>query len=469
MNIRERFIWITITVVLLLGIGFIAITPSVIAQSSPGYDDTYEYLQVFDEVFRFIHDNYVENVPAEQLLEGALIGLFESLDDPYSYYLTANDMDDLSDTTTGNFGGVGLYISKQIPDDTRPGHRGGVFVEVIAPIEGTPAYRAGIHAGDLIIAIDDESTEDMSSDEVVDTLRGVAGTDVVVTILRGEKLTFDVTITRAIIEVPTVRHAMMPGGIGYLRIIQFTPFTDDRVKEAIEDFQDHDYTSLIIDLRQNPGGRLDSVVDIVDFFLKSGTIVSTRSRIPSENTVFSAKRQVLIPENLPIIVLIDKGSASASEILAGALKDTGRALLVGQTSFGKGSVQQIRRLGDGGFKMTMSRYFTPSGVNIDKIGIEPDRIVEKEEYTDEENEAYQRLLEEHRIINFVESHQEMSERDIRNFIKGLEEDNIILPEKIVRKLIREDYNRKLDFPPIYDLEFDTILQEAMNIIEKGDF
>ena len=236
------------------------------------------YISLFEQVFRFVHENYVDEVEPEVLFEGALNGLFDSLDDPHSTYLTENDMQDLTDTTSGKFGGVGLYISKsergEGEEDTAvEGYS--PYVRVVAPIEDTPAAKAGIHAGDLITAIEGDSTEDMDLDEVVDRLRGTPGTDVLVTILRGEDIDFPVTLTRAVIEVPTTKHDMIPGGIGYLRIIQFTPLTDERVLDALEDFKKKNFNSLIIDVRNNPGGLLTSVVDVTDFFLSGGIIVST--------------------------------------------------------------------------------------------------------------------------------------------------------------------------------------------------
>ncbi|MDA3938609.1 MAG: S41 family peptidase [Spirochaetia bacterium] len=465
MKNKERFFWIILSAFLIVFSGVSFFGPNLLAYQSNS--ETREYLDKFEYLFQFLVENYVDEVPLEDLYEGALKGLFESLDDPYSYYLTADDMDDMNDTTTGKFGGVGLYISKPAPGNTleNPLDR---FVQVVSPIEDTPAYRAGVHAGDYITKIEDESVVELSIDEVVDRLRGHPGTDVLVSILRGNDIEFEITLTRAIIEIPTVKEAMLPGNIGYLRIIQFTPFTAERVKEAIRYFDSNSYTSLIIDVRGNPGGLLGSVADIGDFFLSSGPIVSTKSRIRNENEVFRATRKILVPENLPIAVLIDKGSASAAEILAGALKDTGRGTLIGETSFGKGSVQKVMGFHDGGLKLTIARYYTPGDINIDKIGIDPDREVKEKELSDEETESLGRILKENLVAEFIENFPDVNQNAQKNFIRGLQKDGIILEDRIIEKLIRNEYNRNLDIPPVYDLDFDIILQEAVRMINTGE-
>ncbi len=464
MKNKERILWITITIFLTVGSVFLLVTPKAIA--SPANNETREYLGRFEYLFQFLLNNYVDKIPPKQLYEGALKGMFASLHDPYSYYLTANDMKKMNDTTVGEFGGVGLYISKpaknEITDDPNA-----KYVRIIAPIEGTPAYRAGLHAGDYITKIEKEPVDKLSIDDVVNKLRGKPGTEVEVTILRGKDIYFKKKLKRAIIEIPTVKEAMIPGGIGYLRIIQFTPFTDDRVKEAIQFFKKHNYTSLIIDVRGNPGGLLDTVAKVADFFLSSGTIVSTKSRIKSENEVFTAHRSILVPKNIPIAVLIDKGSASAAEILAGALKDTGRAVLVGETSFGKGSVQKIMPFHDGGVKLTIAKYYTPSGVNIDKIGIKPDVVVKEKELTKEETEALGKILKENLITKFVDNNPKITPQMEAAFIRKLHKEGINLKDRLLEKLIQNEIDLHMDNPPVYDLKFDLTLQEAVRLIKTG--
>ena len=451
---RERTLWIVITAFLVAVIVLLSFTPRVLAGNQEA--ETQRLLSTFFEVFRFVQENYVEEekVTSDNLIEGAMRGMFEALDDPHSAYLSPEEMRDLDDTTMGRFGGVGLIISKI--------DRG---VEVVSPIEGTPAYRAGVNAGDIIVAVDGESVVDLNIDEVLSVLRGEPGSSVTMTIVRGKALRFDVRVVRDMIEVPTVRQDMIPGGIAYLRIIQFTPLTVDRVEDSLQQFTDSGYNSLIIDLRSNPGGLLSGVIDISDFFLSKGPIVSTRSRVPSENHVFYASsRSTIVPEDLPIVVLIDRGSASASEILAGALQDTGRATIMGEKSYGKGSVQQIKRVGDAGFRLTMSRYYTPLGKNIDKIGISPDVPVQEPELTEEEEQALSRILEEELITDFLSRYPNPTDADIDSFERELAGKDIQLNDRYIRRLVRNELNRTNNNPPVYDLEFDLVLQEAVNYL-----
>jgi carboxyl-terminal processing protease len=466
MKKHERIIWILV-VVFLCGL-FVSVNflPEAEAASDPY--ETNAYLQSFEQVFRFVKNNYVDEIDSKKLYEGALKGLFESLDDPHSFYLTEDDMKDMNDTTTGKFGGVGLFISKSRLPGNEAGSSAPAFVEVIAPIEGTPAYAAGLLPGDYIIKIKDESTEKLTIDEVVERLRGTPGTEIEITIMRNKTIVFPVTLKRAMIEVPTVKSAMIDKNTAYLKIIQFTPYTAERVEEALKNFAAKNYKYLVIDLSNNPGGLLQSVIQISDFFLPSGTIVSTRSRIPSENAVYNAGSSTLVPKNIPIAVIINKGSASASEILAGALKDHKRAYVIGETSFGKGSVQQVRGLGNSGFKLTMSRYYTPSGINIDKIGIEPDKTVKEKELTEAEAESLKKLLEGNYINEFAGAGQTPSEKQITEFISGLQKKGIILEERLLRKFIRDRVNRSKTEPPVYDLEYDLALKEAIRMLQAGE-
>ena len=465
---KEKYLWLAASFFLLVFIIFFSVSPYAAAQSQSQSNERAEYITVLEQVMTFIQNYYVDDVDAKKLYEGAVKGMFESLEDPYSVYLTADDMQDLSDTTTGKFGGVGMYISK-FRGDTSFDENHLPFVRVVAPIEGTPAYRLGISAGDYIIKINDSSTEQMTIDEVMKKLRGEAGTKVNITILRGDDITFSLDITREDIVVPTVRTDMINSDIAYLRIIQFTPMTAEDISSAIDEFSQNNYKSMIIDVRGNPGGLLSSVTDIADFFLPGDVVVSTKSKIPSENRIYRAGRRTIVPADVPVIVLIDNGSASASEILAGALKDNSRALLVGETTFGKGSVQQVRSIGEGGFKLTMSRYYTPSETNIDKIGIAPDREIKEEEFSDEEGESYKRIVEDFLIQSFVKDNPDPSESEITEFIFNLKMDGIVLEDRFIRKLIRNELNKSNNDPPVYDLEFDLALQEAVRILQSGEY
>ncbi|MBN1685424.1 MAG: S41 family peptidase [Spirochaetales bacterium] len=461
---KDRYIWLAVSLAAFTILLAVAFVPTALAQ--PDVTATEEYLRVFEEVFHYIEENYVEEIDPEVLFEGAMKGMFDTLDDPYSYFLDETDMDSLGLTTNGSFGGVGLTISKQTRSDTgEENPEAPLYIQVVSPIEDTPGYRAGINAGDLILEINGESTADFTIDDAAELIRGMPGTLVTLTIKRGNAKPFKVDITRDIVEVPTVKFAMIDE-IAYLKLTQFTPFTDDRVREAFEYFNKQGYKGLVVDVRNNGGGRLSTVIEVSDMFLSEGTIVSTRSRVPRENEVFTADRSILVGEDIPIVVTIDRGSASASEILAGALKDSGRAVVIGETSFGKGSVQQVRDFGDGGFRLTTSRYYTPSGKNIDKIGIAPDIEVTEPALTGEEEASLDRLTEEWTIPTFVRNNPRPTEAELDAFIRRLHEDGIMLEDRVLRRLISNEINRTNNNPPVYDLEFDLVLQEAVRQIES---
>ena len=237
---------------------------------------------------------------------------------------------------------------------------------------------------------------------------------------------------------------------------------------ALDSFGKQKIKYLVIDLRSNPGGVLTAVTEIADYFLDDGIIVSTKSKISSENRVYKATKKTKLSKKVPIAVLIDRGSASASEILSAALSDNGRGVLVGETTYGKGSVQQVHSLGKDGFKLTMSKYYTPKDENINKVGIPPSKEVKEREFTEDEKKSYKRLIEEFRVQNFVKEHSNPSQVDIDVFMDQLKSDGIVLEDRIIRKLIRNEINLTNDNPPVYDMEFDIVLQEAVRMLRAGE-
>lgn len=430
---------------------------------------SFQYIKRFNYVFDQILQNYVDELDPKILYEGALKGMMEAIGDPYTVYLDPDSMRGMNDTTSGNFGGVGLTISKPTENtQEKP-----AYVEVASPVEDSPGAKAGIQSGDKIIAIEGEPTPPMTMNEVLLKLRGEIGTPVTITILRGANMKFDVTLVRALIEVPTVKYGMIEGtSIGYVRLIQFTPETPVRLQDALDKFQANNYTGLIMDLRDNGGGLLNSGVSVADKFISEGPIVSTKSRIPTENQQFTASSSsTTVKKDIPVVVLINRGSASASEIVAGALKDYHRAYLVGERTYGKGSVQQIRYLTynySEGFKYTTARYYTPSDINIDKIGIPPDlEISNLKKFTEDEEKKYIEMLDSNVISDLVEKNPNMSEADIALAAVKISKE-YGFEERLVRRLIRVQVQR-LQPAALYDLDWDLQLNEAIKIIEKGGF
>ncbi len=439
-------------------------SPSAKSKSESDSKSSAEYLRMLENIFTFVQNNYVDKVDPKTLYQGALKGLMESLNDPYSVYLDESDMRNLTDTTEGNFGGVGLSITKQNESTLEKP----AYVEVASPIEDTPGFRAGIKTGDKIVKIDGVATPKMSMEEVLKKLRGKVGTSVKLEILRGKDITFDVDLVRALIEVPTVKYGMI-GNIGYVRIIEFTPDTPKRFQEALDSFIKNKYTGMIIDLRNNPGGLITSVVSVCDKIIDNGPIVSTKSRLKYQNSVYSAnKKNTIVSNNLPIVVLINHGSASAAEILSGALKDNHRAYLIGENSYGKGSVQQVVPLYDNdGFRMTMARYYTPSDTNIDKVGIPPDLEVKNIDLSDEQEKEYVDLLKSNNIADYIDKHPHMTKKDIYSYAKKLGE-KYTFDQRILRKIIRTQ-NEKSVPTPLYDLDYDIQLNKALSIVKSSDY
>jgi len=329
----------------------------------------YQQLQKFSRVMEMVRQAYVEEVGDEKLIDGALSGMLSSLD-PHSTYLDKEMFKQMNVDTSGEFGGLGIEISAA---------EGGI--RIVSPIEDTPAYRAGIKAGDLIIKIDDELARDMSLAEAVKRMRGKPDTSITLTIFRqGEDAPKEVKIVRAIIKVKSVKGDMLAPGYAYLRITQFQERTGDLLQQQIKALKKRAGGTLsgaVLDLRNNPGGLLNQAVEVSDIFLEKGNIVSTRSRA-GKNMSFDAEAGDELG-GLPLIVLINHGSASASEIVAGALQDHHRAVLLGTRSFGKGSVQSVVPLSDGtAIKVTTALYYTPSGRSIQATGIDPDIAVEQQ-------------------------------------------------------------------------------------------
>ncbi|MGP1576091.1 MAG: S41 family peptidase [Treponema sp.] len=443
----------------------VAFAPNIFAQTNTQPRESAFYLQKFQSLYEFLQMYYVDPVEAETLYQGAVEGMLNALKDPYTMLIDNTSLTgvDLHDTTTGFFGGIGVsFVKPLVSTPEKP-----AYVEVSSPIEDTPSWKAGIQSGDLITAIENESTIKMTHSDVVSKLRGKIGTPVTLTIQRGKTLEFPLTLTRAKIEVPTIKYEMLDNKIGYIRLIDFNPNASRRIREAMESMQQKGADKLILDLRNNPGGLISAAVDTASLFIENGTIVSTKSRIPQQNIVFEKNPKIpAVFKDMPLVVLINKGSASASEILAGVLKDYKRAYLVGETTFGKGSVQQILDLTqNSSFKVTVARYYVPSDVNIDKTGIKPDRtVLLYPPFTPEDEKKLEKLFKDAKIPTFIKEHATLSSQEITAYAEKLAAE-YQLNKEVLRLLIRQEYNNK-HTTPITDIAYDQQLQAAVTILTK---
>ena len=347
--------------------------------------EIYGKLGIFSEVLAFIQSDYVTEVDKGEVIEAGIDGMLTSLD-PHSGYLNPDDYRDIQVDTSGEYGGLGIEI---IPEDG--------FIKVVAPIDDTPASRAGLKSGDLLTAINGAPILGRSVNDAVKDMRGPIGTDITITVLRANEDPFDVTLTREIIRPKSVRAEMKDGNIGYIRLSAFNERTTLLLEEALADIATESGgrpEGLVLDLRNNPGGLLDQAVSVSDMFLSGGEVVSTFGRHASNDRRYNAGPGEVF-KGVPIVVIINRGSASAAEIVAGALQDRARARVLGTTSFGKGSVQSVMPLGAdrGALRLTTARYYTPSGRSIQGTGIEPDIEVAQERVTEEELERIRTFTE----------------------------------------------------------------------------
>ena len=378
-----------------------------IAQEATRNASVYEQLDLFGDIFERIRAQYVEEVDEAALIEAAIDGMLTSLD-PHSSYLSPEDAADMRVQTRGEFGGLGIEVTQEEG-----------FVKVVSPIDGTPADAAGIMSGDFITAVDGASVLGLTLDDAVDLMRGPVGSEIVITVVReGEIEPFDVSIIRDTIKLTAVR-TRTEGDTVVLRITTFSDQTYDSMRDLLAEQVEEaggieNVNGLVLDLRNNPGGLLRQAILVSDAFLEAGEIVSTRSRNPQDGERFNANAGDLA-QGLPIVVLINGGSASASEIVAGALQDHRRAIVVGTNSFGKGSVQTVMPLrGDGAMRLTTARYYTPSGRSIQALGISPDIIVEQPRRAEESaEEEEQGVFRSEADLRGALSNDSLSEDEIR--------------------------------------------------------
>ncbi len=400
--------------------------------------EEYETLRIFSDVVHIIKENYTEEVDTKELIYNAVKGMLRGLD-PHSSFMTPEEYKEMQVDTKGSFSGVGIEI----------GIRDGILT-VISPIEDTPAYKAGLKAKDRIVKIDDTSTQDMSLSEAVKLIRGERGSTVTLWIMRkGFKEPRPFEIVRDVIKIKSVKWKPLEDGFGYIRVTQFQERTADDLEKALTELgsKNGKLKGLILDLRNNPGGLLQQAIEVSDKFIDSGVVVSTKGRVPGQTMVYEATKKGTHPY-YPMIVLVNDGSASASEIVAGALQDHKRAVVLGTPTFGKGSVQTIIPLADGSaVRITISKYYTPSGRSIQAKGIEPDIIVGEE-------------VKGHIKEKDLPRHLEEKEDDTKK--KDEEKEKIKVIEKKIPKDAKEDYQlkRALDYLKSWYI-FSTTMKKAM--------
>ncbi|MCF6290207.1 MAG: S41 family peptidase [Desulfobacterales bacterium] len=440
------------TLILLVAcLSFLLPSPAASAEKTGNLQETYKSLEIFSNVLSEIQKNYVEEVDTKEVIKGAINGMLAALD-PHSSFMSPEDFKEMRMETKGSFSGIGIEITM----------KDGVL-SVVSPIEGTPAFKAGIKAGDMIVKIEGETTKGMTLMDAVKKLRGPKGTEVTISILRRNWTDIkEFTLVRDVIPLHSVKAKMLEPGFAYIRITNFQAQTARDLKKELKDLTgQEDITGLILDLRNNPGGLLDQSIKVADFFLEKGIIVSTRGRLEDQNMEYRAHAG---GDNyhFPLVVLVNGGSASASEIVAGALQDQRRALILGTQTFGKGSVQTIVPMNDGsGLRLTTARYYTPDGTSIQAKGITPDIVVPfKTPPTGDQAEAGH---ENRKIVR---------EKDLRHHLKNGDEskktDRQVVEEK-GEKSNKDDQAAEIKKELARDNQLNTalLILKGLNMMDRG--
>ena len=483
--IRKRFVLISIFILILASFPVLAQESQDVVEQEVEekveqeseiheMDDVYRQMELFSTALSYLLRNYYKDLTKEDLeqaMNGAIRGMLQGLDDRYSFYQPETRRKrEQEDLFFAKFGGLGIRILPS-PDG---------FVNIVQPLDGTPAMRAGLHSGDKIIRVDGESIANMSIEDVVGILRGEVGTNVTITVLRpGRELPFDVTIARGIITNPSVNGIMIDDQIGYISIDRFSSETPEELKKKIEELRGEGMSALIMNLRNNTGGVMTAAVSVADAFLSDGVIVSTDGRLDKYDSVQRAEKGTLCPEDMPLVVLVNNNSASGSEIVAGALKDHKRGIIMGEKTFGKGVVQQRFPLDDErAVSITVSIYKTPSGAWIHEKGIEPDIEVEQPNILEgEDNKMLTKFYEGEYVDKFVydyidknpdlsvEEQLQALEAGMPELMKTLADNEITLSEKIVSWYVRRTLKSTKNILNI-DLEIDVQLARAVEEIKK---
>lgn len=421
-----------------------------------------------ERLYRYVDSIYIDEVDKQKMFNDLASALVASLDDPYSFYVPPSKAKEYQEETSGVYGGIGTYLNKPSPDNINPSVPSSYMITIVSPFPGSPAQRAGLMAGDLISHIDGEKVDELTSYEASMKLRGEANTFVTITVYRNGT-SFDLSLKRERITAPTVDSGIIEGNIGYIILSEFTPQTGNQLLEHVQKLMKQGIVGLIIDERNNSGGAVDGAMQSANIFLEEGktlvTIQGKKGTMRDQRYISTGKAEV--PADLPIVILTNTGSASSAEIFAAAMKDNGRATLIGTKTFGKGIVQDVFRFGSGFAQVTTAHYYTPNGENIHKLGIEPDILVEDVQLSDEEIPAYEQLMTDKVISTFVQENPEPSEANIRRFASLYTERGI--DEEVLTLLVRNEYLSKMPYDkrPIADATFDKQLNRAVEFIRTG--
>ena len=416
-------------------------------------------------LYSFLDSYYLGDIDNKKMEEELVAAMIDSLGDEYSYYIPSDEAEEFDESSEGSYIGLGLYLTKYNPSHQDPSDPSTMMVIIQAPFPGGPADRAGLRPHDMISHINGEDVSQLNAVDASKKLRGTPGEDITITVHRGDAV-FDVTLRPERVTNPSTSATMLSGNIGYIRIYSFSQTTADSFSQDLEGLIDDGIDSLIIDLRNNGGGIIDSATRIADLFLDDGVILKIRFKEGSgrKETIINATRGTAVPMDMPIAILINGGTASSSEILTGALSDNDRAITVGSKTFGKGISQEVRPFSEGYVQITTGHFYTPSDSDIHHIGISPDIPVEEEEFNEDDMKAYSQFLNDNDIDDFISANPDYNYGNVEKFVDENSESGV--PYSLLELLIRNEYIYRMDWDdrPVAEPEYDEALTKAMEAL-----
>ncbi len=416
-------------------------------------------------LYKMLQKHYLWDIDYDAVYEAMATAMFDTLEDKYSYYVKSENSEEYAEETTGKYGGLGFYFSKTFLKYQDPEKEDTLYCNISQVFPNTPSSRGGMLAGDMIIKIEGQDVSGLEATDCAKLMKGEIGSSVTVTIKRKEDI-FDLTLTREEITVPTVEYTMLDGKIGYMLILKFSSDTVNKVGLALSELVNNGMKGLIIDLRDNPGGDVEATLNIANYFISGDDLLTINYKDKSKNTVFRATKSVLVNENIPLVCLINGGTASSAEILSSTLRDNGRATLIGTKSFGKGIMQVISPYGDGYASITTAEFLPPSGNEIHKIGVEPDIVVDSIIVEETEREVISKMDEDNVFEAFVEKHPAYTKKNVAKFVSDNKDSGI--REDVLAILIRDEYYFKMTYDerPKADTWFDPQIKKALEVLTK---
>ena len=435
------------------------------SSSTKGSEIISRDMATLERLYQYVEKNYLYDIDYDAVYEAMATALFEALGDKYTYYVTAEESDDYEEEVSGTYGGLGIYFSKTYVDYQDIDDESTIYAVITQVFPNTPSSKAGLKAGDYIIEIGGESVVDMEATECAKRMKGEPGTSVELTVKRGETI-FKIDITRAIITVPTVEYEMIEGtNTAYLRILEFSSSTYKAIEEALDALSKEGMEKLIIDLRDNPGGDVDVTLAIADLFISNSRLLSISYKDTSKNVTYVANNGVTVSPDVEVAILTNGGTASSAEIFSSAMKDNGRAVLFGTTTYGKGVMQVISSFGEGYTSITTASFVGPSGKTIHGEGVEPDYVIEEIVVEDDELDAYTELLNSKAVETFVDQNPDYTDANIRKFAK--EQAGTGIREIVLLLVARNEYLSRMNYDdrPLSDIVYDNVCKEAFDYLQ----